>query len=59
MKPLQRLICALLSLILSFFAVFSVLEAHASSTFSGLESNISKESSVIKIKKLQNFFTEL
>ncbi len=59
MKPLQRLFFALFSLLLSFFAMFSVLEVQASSTFSGLESNISKESSALKIKKLQNFFTEL
>ena len=59
MKPLQRLFLALVSIIFFIYSSFSVLEVQASSTFSGLESNISHESSESKIKKLQSLFTEL
>ncbi|QFR39320.1 hypothetical protein A9Q91_03730 [Candidatus Gracilibacteria bacterium 28_42_T64] len=56
MKPFQSIVLILVSIIFFFFGVLGV---SASSSFSGIESNISAESNIVKITKLQIFFKSL
>ena len=56
MKPFQGIFIILVSII---FSVFWALDTYSSSSFSDFETNISAESSNVKIKKLQSLFFEL